>query len=37
MGQEPFVSTPEQFAVLLQSELAHYAKIIKDANIKVER
>ncbi len=37
MGQEPFVSTPEQFAALLQSELAHYAKIIKDANIKVER
>ncbi len=37
MGQEPFVSTPEQFATLLQSELAHYAKIIKDANIKVER
>ena len=37
MGQEPFVSAPEQFAALLQSELARYAKIIKDANIKVER
>lgn len=37
MGQEPFVSSAEQFAALLQSELARYAKIIKDANIKVER
>lgn len=37
MGQEPFVSTPAQFAALLQSELARYAKIIKDANISVER
>lgn len=36
MGQEPFVSTPEQFGALLQSELVRYAKIIKDANIKVE-
>lgn len=37
MGQEPFVSTPEQFGALLQSELVRYAKIIKDANIKVDR
>ncbi len=37
MGQEPFVSTPEQFAALLQSELARYRKIIQDANIKVEQ
>jgi tripartite-type tricarboxylate transporter receptor subunit TctC len=36
MGQEPFVSTPEEFAALLQSELVRYAKIIKDAGIKVE-
>lgn len=36
MGQEPLVSTPEQFAALLKSDLAKYAKIIKDANIKVE-
>ena len=35
-GQEPFVSTPEQFAALLQSDMAKYAKLIKDANIKVE-
>lgn len=37
MGQEPFVSTPEQFGALLRSDLAKYAKIIKDANIKVEQ
>jgi tripartite-type tricarboxylate transporter receptor subunit TctC len=35
-GQDPYVSTPEQFDSLLKSELARYAKIIKDANIKVE-
>jgi len=36
MGQEPLVSTPEQFSALLKSDLAKYAKIIKDAGIKVE-
>ncbi|RPI43526.1 MAG: hypothetical protein EHM59_15175, partial [Betaproteobacteria bacterium] len=35
-GLEPFISTPEQFAALLKSDLAKFAKIIKDANIKVE-
>lgn len=37
MGQEPFVSTPEQFTALLKADLAMYARIIKDANIKVEQ
>lgn len=36
MGQEPLVSTPEQFAALLKADLAKYAKIIKDAGIKVD-
>jgi len=35
-GLEPFVSNPEQFAALLRSDMAKYAKLIKDANIKVE-
>jgi tripartite-type tricarboxylate transporter receptor subunit TctC len=35
-GIEPFVSTPEQFAALIRTEIARYAKIIKTANIKLE-
>ena len=33
-GAEPFVSTPEQTAALIKSDVARYAKIVKDANIK---
>ena len=33
-GAEPFTSTPEQTAALIKSDVARYAKIIKDANIK---
>ncbi|MES2562841.1 MAG: tripartite tricarboxylate transporter substrate binding protein [Pseudomonadota bacterium] len=33
---EPFISNPEQFAALLRSDMARFAKLIKDANIKVE-
>ena len=35
-GSEAFVSTPEQVNALIRSDVARYAKIIKDANIKVE-
>jgi len=35
-GVEPFVSGPEQFAALIKSDMAKYAKIIKTANIKME-
>jgi len=35
-GIEPVISTPEQFAALIRSEIARYAKIIKTANIKLE-
>lgn len=35
-GQEPFISTPEQFAAMLKADLAKYARIIKAANIKVD-
>lgn len=35
-GLEPLISTPEQFAALLQSDMAKFAKLIKDAHIKVE-
>jgi len=34
-GNEPFVSTPDQFASLLRSDLAKFAKIVKSANIKL--
>jgi tripartite-type tricarboxylate transporter receptor subunit TctC len=33
---EPFISSPEQFAALLRSDMARFAKLIKDANIKIE-
>ena len=32
-GMEPFVSTPEAMAALIKSDIAKYAKIIKDARI----
>jgi len=35
-GFDPFISTPEQCAALLKADMARYAKIIKDANIKAE-
>ena len=33
---EPFVSTPEQFAILLNADSTKYEKLIKSNNIKVE-
>ena len=36
LGMEPFISTPEQFAALIRSDFAQYAKVIKQANIKLE-
>jgi tripartite-type tricarboxylate transporter receptor subunit TctC len=35
-GLEPFISTPEQFAALLQSDMAKFAKLIRERGIKVE-
>ncbi len=37
LGGEPFVSTPEQFAALMKADTAKFAKIIKSANIKIEK
>ncbi|MFH1603082.1 MAG: tripartite tricarboxylate transporter substrate binding protein [Pseudomonadota bacterium] len=34
-GVQPFISGPEQFAALIKSDMAKYAKIIKDANIRM--
>jgi tripartite-type tricarboxylate transporter receptor subunit TctC len=36
LGVEPLSSTPEFFGQFIQTEAARYAKLIKDANIKVE-
>ena len=36
-GMDPYISTPEAFDALLKSDLALYAKIIKNANIKIEK
>jgi len=35
-GVEPLVSTPEHFAAFIKSEIVRYAKVIKDAGIKIE-
>lgn len=37
MGFEPFYNDPETTAALLKADIAKYAKIIKGANIAVER
>jgi tripartite-type tricarboxylate transporter receptor subunit TctC len=35
-GVEPLVSSPEQFAEFIKSEIVRYAKVVKDAGIKIE-
>jgi tripartite-type tricarboxylate transporter receptor subunit TctC len=35
-GMVPFPSTPEQFAAFLKSEIAKWAKVVKEANIQVD-
>jgi tripartite-type tricarboxylate transporter receptor subunit TctC len=36
MGADPFVSTPEQFAALIKTDLVRYAKLIKAAHIRLD-
>ena len=36
-GSEAFVSNPDEVTALIKADVAKYAKIIKDANIKVEQ
>jgi tripartite-type tricarboxylate transporter receptor subunit TctC len=36
MGADPLISTPQQFAALIKADLVRYAKLIKDANIKLD-
>ncbi len=36
MGADPFISTPDQYAALIKTEVTRYAKLIKDANIRLE-
>ena len=35
-GLEPFVSTPDQFAALIKSDMTKFGQVIKTANIKLE-
>ena len=35
-GYEPMTSTPEQYAEFIKAEMARWAKVIKDANVKIE-
>ncbi len=36
MGADPMIGTPEQFAALIKTDLVRYAKLIRDAKIKLE-
>lgn len=36
MGADPFYSGPQAFAALIKAELPRYAKLIKDANIRLD-
>lgn len=36
MGADPFVIGPQEFAELIKTELARYAKLIKDAKIRLD-
>jgi len=36
MGADPLISTPQQFADLIKTELVRYAKLIKDAKIRLD-
>ncbi len=36
IGAQPFISTPEQFAAMINAETAKYANVVKTANIKIE-
>ena len=36
LGADPMIGSPEQFAALIQVELVRYAKLIRDAKIKLE-
>ena len=36
-GMDPFISTPDQFAALIKTDLAKFTRIIKNANIKLEQ
>ena len=36
LGAEPVGSTPEQFAAHIKSEIAKWAKVIKDANVELQ-
>jgi len=35
-GVEPLLSTPDEFAAFIKSEIVRYAKVIKDAGIKIQ-
>ena len=35
-GMNPFISTAEQLAAMMKTELAKWAKVVKAANIKLE-
>jgi tripartite-type tricarboxylate transporter receptor subunit TctC len=36
LGGEPVGNTPREFVALLHEELGKWAKVIKDANIKID-
>jgi len=37
IGGEVFIHTPEQFALLMKADMARFAKVVKSADIKIEK
>jgi tripartite-type tricarboxylate transporter receptor subunit TctC len=36
IGAEVMKGTPAEFAALMKAELAKYAKVVKDANVRID-
>jgi len=36
-ASEPFISTPDQFAALIKTDLAKFTRIVRSANIELEQ
>ena len=36
LGADPFISTPQEFGALIKADIAKYARLIREANIKLE-
>jgi tripartite-type tricarboxylate transporter receptor subunit TctC len=35
-GAEPLIASPDKFLEMLQADIAKWAKVVKDANVKLD-